>query len=89
MLNNTVTCFCLLHVFIQNCLYQSEESLLLGATILDKMLEHGSQDRATLPLPPCSVGLENPNEISCRLCLTTLQGEGSRKGWWCFNDFCQ
>ena len=39
------------------------------AKILDKMLEHGSQDRATLPLPPCSVGLENPNEISCRLCL--------------------
>ena len=33
------------------------------ATILDKMLEHGSQDRATLPLPPCNVGLENPNEM--------------------------
>ena len=62
---------------------------LLSMIILDKMLEHGSQDRATLPLPPCNVGLENPNEISCRLCLTTLQGEGSGKGWWCFNDFCQ
>ena len=37
-----------------------------AATILDKMLEHGSQDRATLPLPPYNVGLENPNEISCR-----------------------
>ena len=63
----------------------------MAATILDKMLEHGSQDRATLPLPPCNVGLENPNEISCRLCLTTipLQGEGSGKGWWCFNDFFQ
>ena len=48
-------------------------------SILDKMLEHGSQDRATLPLPPCNVG-------SCRLRLTTLQGEGSGKGWWCFND---
>ena len=43
------------------------------ATILDKMLEHASQDRATLPLPPCNVGLENPNEMK----------------WWCFNDFCQ
>ena len=58
-------------------------------TILDKMLEHGSQDRATLPFPPSNVGLENPNDISCRLYLTTLQGEGSGKGWWCFNDFCQ
>ena len=39
----------------------------LIATILDKMLEHGSQDRATLPFPPCNFGLENPNQISCRL----------------------
>ena len=56
---------------------------LVQATISDKMLEHGAQDRAILPLPACSVGLD----ISCRLCLPTLQGEGSGKGWRCFNYF--
>ena len=57
------------------------------ATICDKMMEHGSQDRAPLPLPPCNVGLENQNEISCRLCEPTFQGEGNGKDWWCLNDF--
>ena len=61
---------------------------MLEATISDKMLEHASQDRSTLPLPPCNVGLKNRNGILCRLCLPTLQGEGSGKGLCCFNDFC-
>ena len=35
-----------------------------SATISDKVLEHASQDSATLPLPPCNVGLKNQNGFS-------------------------